>query len=339
MNSFKKMFQKSNDDQKGSLKHSKSMPYGFSSEGRRREPLRDDSSKPVYRGKTPLKKSDIVYVKQAPGILDIYHGKSQHTYYHGPARANVDTRADSDLLAKFPHSPEPTEGLPRRGFRALSLNSKAIKPQIPIYNSGTSDQEAYPSIPHGKQGHEATVDQPSADVRWTPDNHTRSVGLAERIRAKSSTDRSNIHPPPAPAPPLPTTRALNPTLSRSAHSSHVNLREVPSQVAVSTPVPAHPQSYWPYSQYDEISHEQDPTVLSEMINGYPLTPVRSASCPEHTRPIYFDIDEPYCLEKTLRWYIHMALAERRPLDARAGGRYHRIVDASNMGIAPETEND
>ncbi|KAG2096099.1 uncharacterized protein F5147DRAFT_393840 [Suillus discolor] len=160
MNSFKKMFQKSNDDQKAPLKHSKSMPYGFYSEGRKREPLRDDSSKPAYRGKTPLKKSDIMYVKQAPGILDIYHGKlSQHTYYHGPARANVDTRADSDLLAKFPHSPEPTEGLPHRGFRALSLNSKDIKPQIPIYNSGTSGQEAYPSGPHRKQEHEATVDQ------------------------------------------------------------------------------------------------------------------------------------------------------------------------------------
>jgi hypothetical protein len=55
--------------------------------------------------------------------------------------------------------------------------------------------------------------------------------------------------------------------------------------------------------------------------------------------MYFDMDEPGCLEKTLQWYIHMALAERRPLDARAGGRYHRIVDKNNMGIDPETGAD
>ncbi|KAG1865444.1 hypothetical protein DFJ58DRAFT_164049 [Suillus subalutaceus] len=299
MNSFKKMFQKANDDQKVSLKHSKSMPYGFSSEGRKREPPRDDPVKPAYGGKTPLKKSDIVYVEQAPGMLEIYHGKlSQHTYYHGPTRANIKTRAD--LLAKFPHSPQPTEGLPRSGFRALSLK--------------------------------ATVDQASADVLRTPNDHTRSGRLAERIRAKSSTDRSNIPPPTAPAPPLPTTRALHPTLSRSAHSSSVDIREVPSHVTVPTPAPAYPRSCWPYSQYDEISHEQDPTVLRGMINRYPLVPVCKERCPEHMRPLYLDMDEPRSPEKTLQWYIHMALAERRHLDVRAGGRYRRIVDVSSMGI-------
>ncbi|KAG2032585.1 hypothetical protein BDR03DRAFT_969785 [Suillus americanus] len=298
MNSFKRMFQKSNDDQKVSLKHSKSMPYGFASEGRKREPSHADPSKPAYRGKTPLKKSDIVYVEQAPGMLEIYHGKlSQHTYYHGPTRTNVDTYAD--LLAKFPHSPQPTEGLPRSGFRALSLK--------------------------------ATVDQASADVLRTPNDHARSGRMAERIRAKSSTDRSNI-PPPAPAPPLPTTRAQHPILSRSVHGSSVNIREVPSHVAVPTPAPTYPRSYWPYSQYDEILHEQDPTVLRGMINRYPLAPVCSKQCPEHMRPMYLDMDEPRPIEKTLQWYIHMSLAERRPLDVRAGGRYRRIVDMSNMDI-------
>ncbi|KAG1883306.1 hypothetical protein F4604DRAFT_284203 [Suillus subluteus] len=297
MNSFKKMFQKSNDDRKVSLKHSKSMPYGFSSEGRKREPPHADPSKPVYRGKTPLKKSDIVYVEQAPGMLEIYHGKlSQHTYYHEPTRTNVDTYAD--LLAKFPHSPQPTEGLPRSGFRALSLNSKNTKPQIPIDNRTLDD--------------------------------TRSGRLAECIRAKSSTDCSNMPPPPAPA--LPITRAPHQMLSRSTHSSRINIREVPSHVAVPTPAPAYPQSYWPYSQYDEISHEQDPTVLRRMINRYPLAPVCSKHCPEHMRPMYLDMDEPRPVEKKLQWYIHMSLAERRPLDVRAGGRYRRVVDMCNMGI-------
>ncbi|KAG1767054.1 hypothetical protein EV702DRAFT_1148184 [Suillus placidus] len=334
MNSFKRMFQKSNDDQKVSLKHFKTMPYESSSQGRMRDPPHADPSKLAYRGKTPLKKTDIVYVEQAPGMLEINHGKlSQHTYYHGPTRANSDARGD--LLAKFPHSPEPTEGLPRSGFRALSLNSKSITPQVPIHNSGTSGQQAYPSIPRRKQRHEATVDQALADV-----DYIRNARLAERIRAKSSTDRSNI-PPPAPAPPLPTTRAaLHPILSRSTHSSRVNIREVPSHVATPTPARVYPQSYWPYSKYDEILHEQDPTVLRGMINRYPLAPVRSERCPEHMRPMHFDMDEPRCLEKTLQWYIHMALAQGRPLDVRAGGRYHRIVDTSDpMGIVPETGAD
>jgi hypothetical protein len=40
--------------------------------------------------------------------------------------------------------------------------------------------------------------------------------------------------------------------------------------------------------------------------------------------------EPRCLEKTLRWYIHTALGQGRPLDARAG---------DSMGIVPETGED
>jgi hypothetical protein len=50
--------------------------------------------------------------------------------------------------------------------------------------------------------------------------------------------------------------------------------------------------------------------------------------------------EPRCLEKTLRWYIHTALAQGRPLDARVGGRYRRIVEAGDpMDIVPETGED
>jgi hypothetical protein len=299
---------------------------------------RADPSKPVYRGETPLKKSDILYVEQAPGMLEINHGKpSQHAYYHGPARANSDTRAD--LLAKFPHSPELTEGLPRSGFRALSVNSRSLRSHMPTHkNSDASGQQAYPSIPRRNQRHEATVDQASADALQIHADHTRSGRLAERTRTKSSAGRANI--PPSPAPVLPTPRSLHPILSRSAHSSRVNIREVPSRVAIPTPAPAYSQSYWPYAKYDEFLHEQDPAVLRGMINRYPLSPVCNERCPEHMRPMHFDMDEPRCLEKTLRWYIHTALAQGRPLDARAGGRYHRIVEASDpMGIVPETGED
>jgi hypothetical protein len=225
-------------------------------------------------------------------------------HYHGATRTNIETRAD--LLSKFPHSPEPTEGLPRSGFRALSLK--------------------------------ATVNQTSGDVLRTPQNHTRSGRLAERIRAKSSTDRSHVAPPPAPAPPLPTTRAPHHIVSRFAHSSSVNIREVPSHVVVLTPAPTN-QSYSPYSQYDPILREQDPTVLRELINRYPLAPVGRENSPEHMRSMHFDMDERRSPEKTLQWYIHMALAQRRSLYVRAGGRYRHIVDASNMGIVPETGSD
>lgn len=193
MNFFRKMFQKSNDD-RVALTHSKSMPLGSSLQGRMREPPRTDPSKPAYRVKTPLKKSDIVYVEQAPGMLEIIHGKlSQHAYYHGPSRAVSDARAD--LLAKFPHSPQPTEGLPRSGFRALSLNSESLRPQMPTRDSDASGQQAYRSIPRRIQRHEATVDQVSADVLHISDDYTRSGRLAERIRAKSSAGRANIPPP------------------------------------------------------------------------------------------------------------------------------------------------
>ncbi|KAG1777503.1 hypothetical protein EV702DRAFT_264324 [Suillus placidus] len=334
MNSFKKMFQKSNDDQTASLKHSKSMPYLLSSEGRTRE-HRANPSKPVYRGKTPLKKSDIVYVEQAPGVLELYHGDvSQNTYYYEPTRADFDTRAD--LLAKFPHSPEPIEGLPRSGFRAISLNSKRIKPQVPVHNSSTSGQQAYPSIPRRKQRHEATVDQTSANLLQVPDDHTRNGGLAERIRAKSSTGRSYT-----PAPPIPTTRSPRPILSRSAHSSRVNIHHVPSPVAIPvTAAPDHGHPSRPRRDYREFLEEQDPNIIRRMINQYPIAPLCSERTPEHLRPIRFDMVDPRYFQKTFRETIAMAVAQGRPLDARAGGLFRRIIDMDDIiGIVPETGGD
>ncbi|KAG2153731.1 uncharacterized protein EDB93DRAFT_211633 [Suillus bovinus] len=243
MNSFRNIFQKSNDDRKASLKHSKSMTY------------------------------------------------SQHPHYHGPTDANIDSC--TDLLDKSSYSPEPTERVPRRGFRALSLNSKSFRPQVPV-----------------KQR------------------------LAERIRTKSNAGRLNIPPPSAPAPPLPNHRYLHRVLSRSAYKSLVNISEVASHVAVQTLAPAHPK-------YDEILQEQDPIVLRKVINDHPLSPVCSEHYPEHMHPMHFDMDEPQLgSSKTLQFYINTALAQGRPLDVRAGGRYRRIVDAHDpMDIVSETGSD
>ncbi|KAG2153741.1 uncharacterized protein EDB93DRAFT_1134552 [Suillus bovinus] len=158
----------------------------------------------------------------------------------------------------------------------------------------------------------------------------------------SNAGRSNIPSPFAPAPPLPNHRYLHAVLSRSPHSSYVNISEVPSHVAAQTSAPVHPQSYVLHSKYNEIFQGQDQTVLRKMINDHPLSPVCSEPCPEHMHPMHFDMDEPQlgCNEKTLQFYINMALAQGRPLDVRAGGRYRRIVDAHDpMAIIPETRSD
>lgn len=330
MNPFKKMFQKSDGDKTASLKYSKSMPYLLSLEGRTREHRVDP--KPVYRGKTPLKKSDIVYIEQAPGILEIHHDKlSQHTYYHEPTRSDLNTRGD--LLAKFPHSPEPVEGLPRSGFRTVSLNSKAIELQVPVHNSRTSSQQACPSISRKTQRPVATVDQASADVLQIPDENTRSGRLAERIRAKSSTGRSDT--------PVPTTHSPRPVVSRSAHSSRVHIPHVPAHITIPVPAaPYHRHPSRPRRGYHEFYGQQDPEVILGMINKYPIAPLRSERTPEHLRPIRFDIVDPRYFQEEFMENIETAVAQGRPLDVRVGGHYRRIIDAVDpMCIIPETSRD
>ncbi|KAG2055731.1 hypothetical protein BDR06DRAFT_311176 [Suillus hirtellus] len=330
MNPFKKMFQKSNDDKTASLKHSKSMPYLLSLEGRTREHRVDP--KPVYRGKTPLKKSDIVYIEQAPGILEIYHGKlSQHTYYHEPTHTDLNTRGD--LLAKFPHSPEPVQGLPRSGFRTVSLNSKAIGLQVPVHNSRTSSLQACPSIPRRTQRPEATVDQASADVLQTPDENARSDRLTERIPAESSTGRSYT--------PVPTTHSPRPVLSRSAHNSRVHIPHVPSHIAIQVPAaPDHRHPSGPHRDYHEFYGQQDPEVILGMISKYPIAPLRSERTPEHLRPIRFDIVDSRYFQEEFMENIETAVAQGRPLDVRVGGHCRRIIDAVDpMCIIPETSRD
>ncbi|KIK48323.1 hypothetical protein CY34DRAFT_706454 [Suillus luteus UH-Slu-Lm8-n1] len=130
---------------------------------------------------------------------------------------------------KFPHSPEPTEGLPRSGFRALSLNSKSLRPQLPTHDSDASGQQAYPSIPHRNQRHDAMVDQASVDVLHISDDHTRSGGLAERIRAKSSTGHANIH-----ALPISNTLALRTQLTHKHQRSSNSCRRPDSCASLST---------------------------------------------------------------------------------------------------------
>ncbi|KAG1757024.1 hypothetical protein EDB19DRAFT_1900582 [Suillus lakei] len=289
------MFQK-NDDQMTSLKHSKSLPYEHSPGARMGEPPHTDPSKPIYRGKTPLNKS--VYVEQAPGVLDI-HTLSPN-FYDVPNRA--------ELLANFPHSPGPTEGLPRSGYLSR------IRVQ--------ADSKPTPPFPGESRGAEATADQALGDILKTTDGHTPILGSsrqAERVRAKSSVGRSYTSAPPPSHPPAPTTHSPLPIILRSALGS---------------------RSYWPYGNYDAISNERDPKVIRRMINRYPIAPLCNERCPEHLRPLRFNMEDPLHFERTLGFYINMALAQGRPLDARADGHYHRIIDAGvPTGIVPETGSD
>ncbi|KAG2039676.1 hypothetical protein BDR03DRAFT_950823 [Suillus americanus] len=72
-----------------------------------------------------------------------------------------------------------------------------------------------------------------------------------------------------------------------------------------------------------------------MISRYPVAPYYDPS-QEQLRPIRFDMEDPNHFRKTLSYFIHMAVAQGRPLDARADGPYHRIIDAGHpTGVVPE----
>jgi hypothetical protein len=336
------------------------MPYGLSSKARTREP---DPDKPVYRGKTPLKTSDIVYIEQAPGTLDLHHAE-KYTYIsdNPPRRAYPNTH--EDLLDQFPNPPGPPPRPARNPLRTTSLNSHSSTPQVPIQTYGTTGQRmasrertmhrspsvacfsrptasAYPSLARRQQRREATVDQALEDVLKTSTDKAPILGSsrqAERVRAQSQTGPSY-----SPALPIPTTHSPRQTILRSVHSSRANLRRVPSKVAIPcTAAPDHGQPYWPHANYSEYLKEQDPHTIRSMINRYPVAPLNPHNdrFPEHLRPIRFDMNDQRQFQKTLSYWIHTAIAQGRPLDARADGPYHRIVDAGDpSGIVPEVGSD
>ncbi|KAG1772602.1 hypothetical protein EV702DRAFT_619530 [Suillus placidus] len=356
MVSFKKLFHKSHDDKTLSLKHSKSMTFGLSSQGNTRDP-RTDPLKPAYRGKTPLKTSDIVYIEQAPGILDIQRAQWYPDLRDlSPPCDHFDTYAD--LLDQFPSPPPPPPRPPRSALRTTSLNSKNSRPKLPLQND-TSYQHvagrqrtihrspsvacfsrptaaAYPSLAR-KQQREATPDQDAVNVLHITGGQVPVFGSSRPADRVSSAGRSYTPAHVTPAPPVPTTHSPHPPISRSAHNSRTNLRQVPPHLTI-PPIaaPDHGQFYWPHNNYLE---EQDPNVISTMISRYPVAPCYDPSR-EQLRPIRFDMEDPSHFRKTLSYFIHMAVAQGRPLDARADGPYHRIIDAGDpTGIVPEIGAD
>jgi hypothetical protein len=116
------------------------MTFGLSSQGSTRD-SRSDPLKPTYRGKTPLKTSDIVYIEEAPGILDMHHAQWYPDLRDlAPPPDHFDTYADllDDLLDQFPNPPPPPPRPPRSVLRTTSLNSNNSRPQLSLQNCNTS---------------------------------------------------------------------------------------------------------------------------------------------------------------------------------------------------------
>ncbi|KAG2132857.1 uncharacterized protein EDB93DRAFT_1175628 [Suillus bovinus] len=192
MNSFKKWFQKCQGEKKSSLKHSKSMPFR-QSQASMFEPY-DDPFKAVYYGKaTPSKPTDIVYIKQAPGMPDTHPvQRYPDVHDHAPSRAHFDTRAH------FPDSPPP---LPPKDARYVIRNisdqrvtrrHRTIQHSSSIASFSQLAVTADPSLIRKKR-REVTADQAVADLLRTPDGRPPVFGSsrqAERVRAKSSAGRS-----------------------------------------------------------------------------------------------------------------------------------------------------
>jgi hypothetical protein len=192
-----------------------------------------DPFKAVYHGKAPVKTSDIVYIEQASGILDVRRAQwYPDVHDHLPSRTNFDTYAEDQFSNPPPPPPKPT----RSALRTTSLNSKGIRPQLPLQNCSTSNQHVtsrqriiqqsssstcfsqptvttHPSLAR-KQRREATADQAVADLLKTSDGRSPVFGSSrqvERMRVKSSAGRSYTPVSPAFSQP---TATVYPSLAR-----------------------------------------------------------------------------------------------------------------------------
>ena len=96
------------------LKHAKSMPLRSGPKSVEQE---GEHQKPVYRGKGPLKTSDLVYVEQIPGMLDI-----DRSTYANPSRPGFHS-SYLDLLNRFPSPPSSLPVPPHNPLRSVATNN------------------------------------------------------------------------------------------------------------------------------------------------------------------------------------------------------------------------
>ncbi|KAG2160071.1 uncharacterized protein EDB93DRAFT_1113273 [Suillus bovinus] len=223
MNPFKKWFQKCQGEKKPSLKHSKSMPFR-QSQASMFEPY-DDPFKAVYYGKaTPSKPSDIVYIKQAPGMPDTHPvQRYPDVHDHAPSRAHFDTRAH------LPDSPPPLPPKDARyAIRNISDQQVARRHRTIQHSSSIASfsQLAVTADPFliRKKRREVTADQAVANLLRTPDGRPPVFGSsrqAERVRAKSSAGRSYT---PVPYDLLPTADGGPPVFGSSRQAERMRTK-------------------------------------------------------------------------------------------------------------------
>ncbi|KAG1889825.1 hypothetical protein F4604DRAFT_2003460 [Suillus subluteus] len=308
---FQEIVQKSYDDNTPSLKHSKSMTFGLSSRGSTRDP-RADPLKPAYRGKT-LKTSDIVCIEQAPRILDIHRAQWYPDLRDlAPPRDHFDSCAD--LLDQFPNPPPPPPRPLRSALRTTSLNSKNSRPQLPLQNC------RYQHV----AGRQRTIQQSPSVTCFSRPTVTAYPSLARKQQHEATDDQAVTN----------VVQTANGQVSVVESSRQADCVPAKSSAGRSpgTVLLAH-------NNYREFLDEQDLNAISTMISRYPVAPCYEPS-QEQLRPIRFDMEDPSHFRKTLSYFIHMAVAQGRPLDARADGPYHCIIDAGDpTGIVPEIGAD
>ncbi|KAH7923743.1 hypothetical protein BV22DRAFT_1196502 [Leucogyrophana mollusca] len=357
MDQFRKIFKKSPEhDGSQSLKHSRSMPLRGSSKSKA-APLHEENSRPVYRGKTPLKTSDIVYVEQGPGMLDIERTAWMSSDNGGRGESN----AYRNLLGQFPDPPtaKPPPVPPRSPLRATSLNTSQV-PTITLTQPTLRRERtvqrassvacfsrptatAYPAL-----ATKALPPVPKEDPRGRTQSATRpreprgSEGMAgyspnsasERSRTQSHAARparaQAAHPYPQTHPPI----------SRSgATASRANLRHSPSAATLgSKPSTSTPRRDQPLP-YMSLAQCLDASTRASTRRA-PLAPPTDPNTPEHMRPLVFDWDDPTQLKVGYNTFAHAAISTGRPLHVRDNGVVRRTIEGEvHKGCVPDEVGD
>ncbi|KIK97100.1 hypothetical protein PAXRUDRAFT_136996 [Paxillus rubicundulus Ve08.2h10] len=342
------------------LRHANSMPMRSKSKSRREQ--EPDPNKPVYRGKTPLKPSDIVYVKQTPdtvGLSGDHQEDRLYPGYHDPYY---------DILNKFPSPPAPPPVPPRNPLRSTSLNKRDAAPYVveatlrhaPAGRVRTVQRSssvacfsrptaaAYPALsgkpPSLRQRREfpihgaVAIPEPPIEDKLPVIGSNAVLGShtprqAERMRAKSQSQAAHLahgqnHSRWQQS-------GAHPPLSHAVvHALPPNLRQ-PSVTSLRSRAPSGVGRGRTHTG-DATDHVEWEEARKRIVTS-PLSPPVLENAPSYLRPIYFDMRNHRCLAIGLDYHLHLATGTGRPLDARYyEGGYHRLLEASiPKGIVPE----
>ncbi|KAH7888816.1 hypothetical protein F5I97DRAFT_753051 [Phlebopus sp. FC_14] len=354
MDQFRRIFRISGvDSDAAPLKHAKSMP--LRSKSKTHSDQEADYRKPAYRGQHPLQKTDIVYVEQFPGVLDISHSMED------PPRPRYNDTY-GDLLDKFPCPPPPPPVPPRSPLRSMSLNKREDTPYIvegtlkcvsagrvrTIQRSSSvacfsrPTAVAYPDLTVGSSVQQQRREFPIHGNIPIPElaahNKLHLLGSdssrrADRLRAPSHAPWPT-YSQAAVNYPIPHAHT-HPLMPRSAvHASRSNLQQ-PSSPSIRSRTPSGTGRGQGPTLGDALD-AQERERARRMIAKAPFSPPVVDNLPFNLRPIYFDMQNPRCDKLGLNYHLHLAIGSGRPLDARYDGEYHRLLEPDlPKGIVPE----